>query len=300
VSTLLLWLLSPWRPRFLFSLTSLRDLGAFGGSIFGQRLLYYVTRTADNMLIGRFLGPAAVGAYALSYNVMLIPLSRLSVPVAEVMFPALSRLQDERGRVGAMWLRVNRTVAAISVPALLGLVVVAPDFVHVVLGDRWRAATSMIQILAWVGILQAIQNLNGEILQALNRAGMALGFTALWSVSNIAAFVVGLRWGIVGVAAAFAISSTLLAPVSIGLTGRVAGVSLRGFGRNLMGVAQASALMAAGVAGARLLLVHAGVPPAARLVLLILVGIVLYLPLIAWRMPEVVADARSLRSRATA
>ena len=45
--------------------------------------------------------------------------------------------------------------APIALPALGGLVIVAPDFVPVVLGDQWEAAVPVIQILAWVGALQA-------------------------------------------------------------------------------------------------------------------------------------------------
>ena len=51
-------------------------------------------------------------------------------------------------------------------PALVGIVVVAPDFVAVVLGDKWAAAAPMIQVLAWVGIVQSLQSLNIDVLQA--------------------------------------------------------------------------------------------------------------------------------------
>ena len=169
VSTALLWIVSPWRPKFTYSLRSLRKLGGFSGNVFGQRLLYQITRNADNLLIGRFLGPAALGAYAIAYTVMLVPLSRLSGPITEVLVPALSRMQDDPRRVGSVWLRANRLIATVSIPALLGLMIVTDEFVHVVLGDHWRAAVPVLRILAWVGVLQAMQNLNEDVLMALDR-----------------------------------------------------------------------------------------------------------------------------------
>ena len=101
VWTILIWRPRRWRPRFTFSMASLRDLGGFSGNVFGQRLVYYVHRNADNLLIGRFLGASALGVYALAYNVMLQPMSRIAGPVQEVLFPAFSRMQDDRERMAA-------------------------------------------------------------------------------------------------------------------------------------------------------------------------------------------------------
>jgi O-antigen/teichoic acid export membrane protein len=218
----------------------------------------------------------------------------------EVLAPAMSRLQDDPRRVGSMWLRANRLIATISIPALLGLMIVTEEFVHVVLGDHWRAAVPVLRILAWVGILQALQNLNEDVLMALDRTRRMLGYMALWSCCNLTAFVVGLHWGIVGVAAAFAIAGTLLAPVSLVLTGRVAHVRLWEFAANLAPVVQAALAMGAVVLVTKIGLVSAGVPPTARLLLLIPLGIAVYLPLAAWRLPDVLAELRRLRARPAA
>ena len=53
VSTTLIWFSSPWRPRFVFSRSSLNDLGQFGANVFSSRILFYVNRNADNMLVGQ-------------------------------------------------------------------------------------------------------------------------------------------------------------------------------------------------------------------------------------------------------
>ena len=103
-----------------FSLASLRSLGGFSANVFGTRVLFYLNRKLDHMLIGRFLGAAALGAYAVAYNVMLVPLSRIAQPIVEVLFPAISRIQDDRQRMAAMWLRANRMIGAITIPAMVG------------------------------------------------------------------------------------------------------------------------------------------------------------------------------------
>ena len=122
-----------------------------------------------------------------------------------------------------------------------------------------------------------------------------LGYMILWSVCNLTAFVVGLRWGIVGVAAAFAIAGRVLAPVSLVLTGRIAFVRLWDFAANLAPVVQAAAVMGIVVLLAKMGLVSAGVSPTLRLLLLIPLGIAVYVPLAVWRLPDVVAELRRLK-----
>jgi O-antigen/teichoic acid export membrane protein len=295
VSTVLLWAVSPWRPRFTFSRASLRDLSGFSANVFATRMLFYVSRNADNFLIGRFLGTAALGLYALAYNVMLTPFSQIAGPIQEVLFPAFSRMQDDVRRLGSIWLRVNRMVAAFAMPALLGLMIVASDFVHVALGERWEDAVPLIQILAWVGLLQSLQRMNSSVLQARDRTSTLLVFSVVAVSANVVAFVVGLRWGIVGVAVCYAVSNTALQPMYTWLTARTVGLSLLDCARNLSGVAQASLLMAGLVFGCRLLLVEEDVGPAARLTLLVAIGTASFVGFALWRAPALVADLRSLR-----
>ena len=144
-----------------------------------------------------------------------------------------------------MWIRATRLVGVISIPSLVGLCIVAPDFVQVVLGSRWSEATPVIQILAFVGLIQSLQTLSGEVLLALDRSGTLLRFTMLWFVGSVGALVLGLRWGIVGVAACYAAATLALEPLRTYLTTRALGISLWRFPASLSGVAQATAVMAA-------------------------------------------------------
>ncbi len=184
VSTVIVWFLIPWRPSPRFSVESLRKLGGFAGNVFGENMLYQAGRNIANLATGRVLGAAALGTYALATNVILMPFSRIAAPLQQVFFPAFSQMQGDRPRMAQMWIRVTRLVAAFAMPALAGLVIVAPDFVQVVLGNRWHDATLVIQILAWAGLIQSLQTLSGEILLALNKSGTLLRFTMLWFVRH--------------------------------------------------------------------------------------------------------------------
>jgi O-antigen/teichoic acid export membrane protein len=300
VATALVWHFSSWRPGFTFSRASLQDLGSFSGRVFGTRLLFYANRNADNVLVGRYLGASALGAYTIAYNIMLLPSTQIAAPVQEVLYPTFSRMQDDVPRVAQAWLSVNRIVGAISVPALAGMVMVAPEFVQVVLGPKWHSAVAVIQVLAWVGILQSLQGLNSSVLQARDRTGDLLRYGIIVCAASLTAFVVGLQWGLLGVAVAYAISSTLVEPYYTWLTARALRISVFAFPRALAGVAQAVLGMVLAIAIARMLLAGTDLGPAARLIALVGVGALAYLPLVLWRAPELRGVVRRIRrSRAS-
>jgi O-antigen/teichoic acid export membrane protein len=296
-STLLLTALAPWRPKFMFSFASLRSMAGFSGRLFGSRILFYLNRNIDNILVGRYLGSASLGIYSLAYNVMLLPFSQIASPIQEVLYPAFARIQEDHERIGRGWLRVNRAVGAISIPALLGLIVVAPDFVPTLLGKRWDAAVPVVQILCWVGLLQSLQRMNSSILAARDHTQALLRYSVIVLVASVAAFVGGLHWGVVGVAAAYAISSTIVEPYYTWITLRAVEMSVSTFLRSLRGVVEASVAMVAAVLTVRLFLIEAGIPPAARLALCILVGALVYFPVCAWRTPELVRELDGVRRR---
>ena len=294
-STFFLWHFSRWRPRFTFSVGSLRQLAGFSANIFGTRVCFYFNRNLDNLLVGRVLGATSLGAYALAYNVMLAPLNRLGWPIAEVLFPAFSKMQDEPERMASAWVRINRLVGTLTIPATLGLAVVAPEFVTVVLGSKWRDAEPVIRILAWVGLLQSLGTLNSGILMARGRAGTLFRFSVVAFVASVLGFTVGLEWGIVGVAAGYALASTFLEPFYAWLTARALGVSVLSLARGLRGVVEAALAMVVCVLAAKLFVLPADLAATWRLILLVLLGVSVYLPLCAWRAPEVLDEIRSVR-----
>jgi O-antigen/teichoic acid export membrane protein len=298
VTTVLMWRGSAWKPQLRFSSRSLRDLWSFSGFVVGHRVLFYAHANADRFIIGRFIGPAALGVYAIAYNVMLQPAARIGGPLQRILGPAFSRMQDEPERIAAAWAQVVRLLAAVSVPALAGLMVVAPEFVTVALGDKWASAAPIIQILAWVGILTALQSINTDVLMARDRTSLLFRFSLAFVPVHIVAFAIGAHWGVIGVAAAYAISSTLVEPWLTVLAARALGVSPLIFVRAVSGVFQAGAVMVGALFVARMAMFDAGIPAGTRLMLLIVLGAIVYVPMCAWRSPEVARDMRAVLARA--
>jgi O-antigen/teichoic acid export membrane protein len=297
VALVLVWRFSSWRPHATYSRESLRRLGSFAGKTSGARVLGYLNLNADNFLIARFLGAAPLGVYSVAYNVMFAPLARLATPIQQVLFPAFARLAADPPRAGAAWLRGNRIVAAITVPAFVGLAVVAPDFVPVVLGDRWHKAIPVLQLLCVAGLSQSLQSLNHSILQALDRAGALLAFMIFSTTLTISSFAVGLHWGVVGVAAGFAVARTTVLPVFTIICCRAAQIRAVAFEKSIRPVLEVSAAMGLVAYAVRLALIDAGVEAGIRLAAVVSVGAAAYLGLVIWRERELITEIVTLARR---
>jgi O-antigen/teichoic acid export membrane protein len=297
----LLWRFSPWRPRLVYSTESLRTLGSFGGKTFVSQFLNYLTQNMDNLLVGKYLGSVALGVYSVAYTTMFLPVWRIAQPISEVMYSALARIQDDPDRLGATWVRGNQLLSAVNVPAFLGMAVVAPDFVPVVLGDRWHEAAPVLQLLCLAGAADTLQALNWSATQAIGKPGVMLRLRAVSTPLTLAAFAVGLHWGVVGVAGFFAAARAINLVISMVVTCRALEFPLLVAVRAEALVAALAAAMAGVVLVARIGLIHGHVPGGARLVLLIALGFGVYAGLAFWRVPTLTREVLSYapgRSRA--
>lgn len=298
VSALLVWFMSAWRPRLIFSRASLGDLGGFGLRLFGARFLGWGDSNMDNVLVGRYLGASALGAYALAYNVMYVPITRISLPLASVFAPAYARMQHDPRRLMAAWLRSKRLISTLLSPAFVVAIVVAPDLIHVVFGQKWHAAVVPIQLLSLAGLAQSLVGLNASILTALKRADTLLRVGAIVSFVTIAGFVAGLPFGIVGVAGFYAAARWLLVPVDTWMTVRAINFK---FWRALQAGAEILPLAAsAGLCGygAQLLLDHGHVPALARLVLVSSLIVASYTALLRMMLPDTLREIAAAIRRA--
>jgi polysaccharide transporter, PST family len=215
-----------------------------------------------------------------------------------VVYPVFTRLQDDTERLSRVWLRTVRVLAAVAAPAMLVLVVCAPDLVHVVFGDKWAKAVPVMQILAWVGALYVIQGLNSVLLQALGRTRLLFRYALVSFAAGLGSFVLGLRWGIVGVAVCFACVLTVIGPVYMTLTARAVGTRGRDVVRAIAGVAAAALVAAAGAGALRLFLLHAGGHAALRLLAVAGCGALLYAACVPLLAGGVIEELQALRRRA--
>lgn len=290
------------RPFFhlpILAFRRLRELFAFGGYVIMSRMLLYTYLQADMVIGGRFLGKEQVGYYSVGMHLASLPVQRISAILNEVAFPAFARIQDERERVARYLLQSIRLLSLLSFPVFWGIAVVAPEFVRVLLGDKWEPAILPLQLLALLMPIRMIGQLMPPTLQGIGQAKLVARNQLQACVVMVIAFLVGVRYGIIGLSLAWLVAFPLVFLVNLRTWLPVLGMPAN----QLLGAMARPAVAAAGmfgaVAAARLVDVPAG---AHALTFLVLVGVASYVALSFAINREGVRDLTSLvqgrRSRA--
>lgn len=272
--TVSLWWLSPWQPTLRFSWVSCKELFSFSGYVLGFNIVNYGGRSLDQLLIGRFVGPLALGIYSRAYSLMLAPLNQVSRTVGNVMFPALSAIQHDKSAVKRIYLKAIGVISLITFPMMTGLFVLTDDLIPSLLGTRWAPAIPIVKLFCWVGLIQSIGSTTGWIFLSQGRS-RALIYEAISSGIIMAAFVVGIRWGVRGVAWSYMLCNLVEWLPLWAITGRIVRCRLREMLRTLMPTFLCAVAMAICVKALEGLL-SAALIPLERLGIEITFGIVVY------------------------
>ena len=253
-STLLQWIIVPWTPAWTLPYRKIKKQLHFGINLQAGSLLNYSSRNLDDLLIGKVVGAEALGTYQIAYRLMLWPLQKVSRVVGQVMFPALSTIQNDKERVKRVFLSAISSIALVTFPAVLGLWVVAPSAVRALLGEKWADVIPIFQVLCVLGLTQSIATNTGWIFLSQGRTDIRLklqmGFSALFIVS----FAIGINWGTIGVAACYAVANVLLTPIQFHVAGRLINMTFGDVVRAIAGIFGCAAGMATMVWTAGLLL----------------------------------------------
>lgn len=213
VSVFLLWQLSNWRPRFLFSRKHFRELFPFGIRVLMNELMVFINRQSDNLLISYFLGPIALGYYNAAYRLMAIVLQLVSGTTSQVGMPAFARLQNDKDRLWKAFYDITQLIALIVFPVFLGMLVLVPEIVTTLLGDQWGQSVPVLQILLLIGILQCLLSPIISILVGSGKPGLRLRLQVIDAIINLIGFFIAVHWGIVWVAASYVIVGYALTPL---------------------------------------------------------------------------------------
>ncbi len=200
------WAATGWRPGWPRCQQGAGTLLRFGGGVAGADMLDFLVRNLDKLLIGRVWGAVALGAYDRAYKLLLFPLEQVNGPLSRVMLPTLARLAGQPERYRHAYLRTLRQLLLISQPGIVFMIVAADTLVPAVLGEQWRASTPIFLWLGLAALQQPMTSSVGWLLVTQGRTRAMLGWGAFNAVTCAAAFIAGLPWGAVGVAAAYAIT----------------------------------------------------------------------------------------------
>jgi len=213
--TIAVWVVCGWRPGLPVRHSGVRKMLAFGGNLTGFNVINYAAAQIDRVLIGRYIGAGPVGLYHKAYNLLLLPLRQLNAPVTAVAIPALSRIADDPQRYRKAYFKMLNYIVMLAVPGVAFLIATSDWIVRLVLGPQWDESARIFAILGFAALLMPIGNTTGWLYVTQGRTRDMLHWGFIDGVIKILSVVIGLFWGITGVAFGVTIRCYVFAPLCI-------------------------------------------------------------------------------------
>jgi lipopolysaccharide exporter len=241
--TALSYCVHPYRPKI--ALQGVSDLFHFSKWLLVINIVSYLKERSSDLIIGRVSGPAALGTFAVSYELASLPSTELVAPINRAVFPAYAKLAlQSRQALSVEYLSVIGLIMLLAVPAVLGVAASAPLLIPVVLGPNWVAAIPVVMLLALFGFTNLIQSNAQAAYLALGRADVPAKINMVHVAIQIIAMIPLTRsYGVTGAAIAYLVTAAIMIPLSLGVVLRMLRIGVLGFAARVWRPLAAAAFM---------------------------------------------------------
>lgn len=275
----------PHEKKPMLDFRAAGELLYFGAGFTIAKICNYFATQADNLVVGRWLGPIALGLYSNAYQLMASPATLLGQVLDRVLFPTMASVQHEPDRLIRAYRSGIFVCATVMLPFSVFIVILAPEIVLILLGPVWADVAIPLRILACAMLFRTSYKISDTIVRATGAVYARAWRQAIFAAAVLLGAIIGQNWGLAGVAtgvfAALALNFGQMAHLSLRLTGMRWGDFARA---HVSGLALAATLGPAGFATATWLR-NLGVGPASVVTGVTLICL-LILPLLVWLRPK--------------
>lgn len=189
------WYFSPWRPNplapfrgdslFSFLAPAWRMFG-FSSKLMLTNIVNICNLHAFSVLLGKFFGEYTAGIYTTARGWDDKASSTINGMVTSVAQPTLAQVTDDIGRYRQVFRKMLRFVCFVSFPAMLGLGLVAQEFILITVGEKWRESALLLSLLCIHGAFVPVTTLYSNLTISRGRSGVNMGCTiaqclAVWA-----------------------------------------------------------------------------------------------------------------------
>jgi len=224
INTLLLWILSHWRPSLTYSWKSFHELFGFGSKLMVSGLIDTIYRNIYLIVIGRVFSAADLGYYTRAHQFTDFPSSNVSGIIQRVTYPILCSIQNEDERLSDVYRRFLRLSAFIVFPLMMGLAAVAEPLVLALLKEQWLFAATLISIICFSMMWYPIHSINLNLLQVKGRSDLFLKLEIYKKIVGIVILCITIPMGLIAMCVGSFFSSMIALVINTYYTGKLINV----------------------------------------------------------------------------
>lgn len=292
VASAVLWQVMPYRPSWRWDREVAQRMLAYAKHIYFLDGSSVLLSNLDALTIGRMLNDALLGFYTLAFRIPEVMLISVLNVITRVIFPAFSRLQDDRAALRATLLETSRYTALLTLPLAAGMGLLAPELVRSVYGWHWERSIPVLEVLAIYGGLRCISHHFGDAYKAMGRPDILSRTTLAWWILLPPSLILGAHWdGIAGIAWGEVATRAAMTILHIYLVVHYVEVRAVELWKCFAPALEATLVMSLAVISLHPLTV--GWRPRPELAFLVLLGAAVYGVFLRWRRPQLVRAAMS-------
>lgn len=223
---ILVWIFAGWRPKWMFSWESFRNLWGFGSKLLASSLIDTVYKNLRTLIIGKVYSAADLGYYGKAAHYAATPSDSLTGIIQKVVYPVLCRLQADKAKLADVYRQFIKLTVFIVFPLMMGLAGVSHSFIIVLLGDKWAFSGELLMICCFSHMLYPVHAINLNPLQALGRSDLFLRLEIVKKLVGLAILAVTVPFGVKMIAVGAVVSSVLALFINTYYTDGLIGVSI--------------------------------------------------------------------------
>lgn len=208
IDTVVLFITNDWRPKLQFSFDRAKQMLSYGWKVLLTTVVYTVEGDLRSLIVGKQFGSADLAYYDQGKKFPNLLVSNINTSISNVMFPVLSKNQDNRERMKAICRRSIKTSTYLLAPLLLGLIAVSNEFVRVILSDKWLPCVPFLQILTLVYLVRPLTTTDQQAIMSTGRSDLTLRIMIAVNVTDVILLLI----------AVFAMKSVIMIAVGALLT----------------------------------------------------------------------------------
>jgi O-antigen/teichoic acid export membrane protein len=195
----------PYRPRI--TVCAWQRLVGYSSWSWALNVVGLMRDRSDSILIGRMLDPTQVGIYSIGAEVAALPTTELVEPFCRVAFSGFAAARNADLTPAETYLRLIGTMSLLTLPAAVGIALIADPLVNLAFGPLWAGAVPLVRLLALAGVLMLFGQVSAVLFQAhaLLPQMFAVGLGSVLLRIALLIFFIG-RLGLYGAAIAAAIA----------------------------------------------------------------------------------------------
>jgi len=208
--SLFIWYLSKWKPIFSFDVGHIKEIFHFSGYLSLSKFVNYFTKNGDLFLIGKYIGAESLGIYSKGYQFTVQIIKSINGIVIKVFYPSISKIQNDKKKLSEVFASTLQVMLSIySVIFLIGFMF-SEEIVYALLGGQWGSVAPLLPVFLLLALFFGLGSIGSHTLKALGHAKLIFKIIFFNAVLTISAFVIGLQWGIKGVAIGYLFTTFIL------------------------------------------------------------------------------------------